>query len=544
MRLFGLDAWTLTFALLAVAALLAALYLRKRPTRRVVVPSLALWLALEGTGGRRSAAKSLSFLLALLIASLLLGALADPRPAYQPEDIVLLIERGSAMSARDVPGTRLDEAKRAAHARVDALRPGDRAQVVSFAAHVTVNSALTSERERLHAAIERVQASDAHSDTSAAEAFVRTLQRSRVVLFSSAELRADERVRIGSSDRNVGITAFAARSYPLDRAHASCLITVANFGSQRERVVLRVSSDVTLHEEAFSLEPHAELTRTLEDLPGRTPLQASIELAGADPLPADDRAEAASFARAPRVLLVSPGDRYLEAALLVDPQLELTRAESFQPGDFDVVIFDRSTPSTEPGLPALYLGATGPVQRGAEIARPYFDRVQATPLLAGLALRNVNIARAISTRLGANERALAASANGTPLLIEGPRFLALTFALPDSDFALRAAFPVFVLRAIEHLRGEPAAVDTHRAGEPFTVRAAGTPGARIAFDRAGRYELDRPLAILPHAGPIAPQGAGTRTQPATLAWYWPILALAALLLLAFEYVAFRRGWTR
>ncbi|HEX5656285.1 MAG TPA: VWA domain-containing protein [Polyangiales bacterium] len=556
MRLFGLDAWSLTLALLAVGALLAWLYLRKQPTRRRVVPALSLWLAIEAAGARRFASRTTSLLLALLIACLLLGALADPRPAYAPGDFVLLIERGIAMSARDVPGTRLAEAKRSAHARVDALRPGDRAQVLSFAAQVTAHSELSADRARLHAAIDRIEASDARSDVEAAEAFVRG---SRVVSFGSAEVHAQERVRVGSSDRNVGIRAFGVRSYPLDRAHASVLVAVTNFGSRSERVTLRVRSDVVLYEQTLMLEPQGSTTRTLDDLPALA-LEASITLAdGRDALPADDRAVAASSARAPRVLLVSAGDRYLEAALLVDPALTLTRAEAFQPGDYDVVIFDRTQPAQDPALPALYLGAPG----DSFVARPYFDRLQATPLLAGLALRDVNITRAASRPLGPGDRALASSADGTPLLIEGHRrapFLALTFALAESDLALRAAFPVFVQRAIDQLRGEPPSAESHLAGEPFAVREGGVlrapdgvtttlaPNARIALERAGRYELladgrTTPLAILPHAGSIAPQG---RALPPTrtLAWYWPLLALLALLLLAFEQIAYRRGWTQ
>lgn len=531
MRLFGLDAGSLTIALLAVVALLAWLYLRKRPTRRVLVPSLISWRGVEGAGSRRFAANLSSLLLALLIACLLLGALADPRPSYEAGDFVLLIERGVAMSARDVPGTRLAEAKRAAHARVEALRPGDRAQVMSFAAHVTTHSELTSDRGILHQAIDQVELSDARSDPTLPIA-------GKLLYFGSTDLAADERVVIGTSDRNVGVRAFGVRSSPLDRAHVSGLITVGNFGSQEERVTLRVGSS---HEETFALPAHSAATRTLDELPARA-LEASITLAaGPDPLPADDRAVAAAEARPARVLLVSPGNRYLEAALLVDPQLQLTRAQTFAPGDYDVVIFDRTPPMGE--LPWLYLGGG---DRYAQ--RPYFDRLQATPLLAGLALRDVNIARASVTPLREGERALASSADGTPLLIEGPRHLQLTFALAESDFGLRAAFPVFVRRAVDHLRGAPPAEETHVAGESFlahgeVLRApdgAETPvtNARIAIEHAGRYELlsngqAQPLAILAHAGPIAPQGRPT-SRPPGASWYWPLLAAAALVLLAYE----------
>ncbi len=505
MRLFGLDAWSLAVALVASGVLLAFLYLRKRPTRRVVVPALALWLGVEATGMRGRAKTPLSLLLALAIVCLLLLALADPRPAYEPSDFVLWIDRGVAMSARDVPGTRLGAAKRAAHARVDALRAGDRAQIVGFADHASALSAMTDERAALHAAIDRITASKASSDGRGDFA-------GRTVLFSNAPAFAsDEFVRIGASDRNVGIRAFSVRSYPLDRAHASALITVVNFGSQPERVTLRLRSEVPLHQEAFTLEAGASHTRSLDDLPGQT-LEASIALATPDPLPEDDRAVATRSARTTRVRLFSPGDRYLEAALLVAGQLEVTRE-----GDYDLAIFDRTLPEREPALPALYLGPPTqggyfPLERGAMQGRPYFEHIQATPLLAGLGLRDINITQALATRLTPQDRALASSATGTPLLVEGRRrapFLALTFSLAQSDLALRAAFPVLILRALDQLRGA-------------------APEAQVE---------------LAHAGPIAPRGPATQA-PARDAWFWPWLAGAALLLLALEYVSFRRGWTR
>ncbi|MET0287483.1 MAG: VWA domain-containing protein [Polyangiales bacterium] len=551
MRLFGLDAWSLALALALVGALLVALYLRKRPARRQHVPSLALWSSVVAGGTRARRSLPLSLLLALLIASLLLGALSDPRPAYQASEFTLLIERGVAMSARDVGGTRLEAAKRAAHARVDALRPGDRAQVISYAAHASTHSALTEDHAALHAAIDHIAQSDARSDPQAP--FPR---RAHVVSFGGTNVRADERVPIGSSQRNVGIRRFSARSYPLDRAHGSCLITVANFGPREERVTLRVRAEALLHQETFVLPAQGELTRTLDDVAG-TELEASITLAdGPDPLAADDRALAVLPRRAPRVLLVSPGDRYLEAALRIDPQLQVAKE-----GAHELVIFDRTLPDRAPDVPALYLGppAQGgqfPLARGTHVQRPYFERLQSTPLLTGLGLRDVNITRALSTVLEVEDHALAASADGTPLLVEGRRqapFLALTFALGESDLGLRAAFPVLLLRMIDQLLGEPVAAETQVAGQPLPYPASlrapdGTLTPLVAFERAGRHELvvgeqNVPIAVLAHAGSIAPQGRAT-PPPARTSWYWPALAGLAAILLVLEQVGFRRGWLR
>lgn len=567
MQLLGLDGWSFALTLLAAFALLALLYLRRQPARRVEVPSLALFRGVPGAGSRRLSWAPLSLWLALLIATLLLAALADPRPRYEARDYVLLIDRGIAMSARDVAGSRLAAAKRAAHARVDALRPGDRAQIVSFASHASAHSALSDQRPLLHAAIDGVVASAARSDGEAARALLK--EGARSVLFASERtFAADEFVRIGTSQRNVGITRFRARSYPLDRARASCLIEVRNFGPGPEQVTLRLRADGPLYEETFSLAAGAALTRTLDDLPGRT-LEASIALAQPDPLPEDDRAAVSLSPRTARVLLVSPGNRYLEAALLVDPQLTVTRRDRFEPGDFELVIFDRTLPSEEPSVPALYVGppeqgGSFPLARAGMVARPYFEHMLASPLLTGLALRDINIARALATKPEHTDRVLAASGQGAPLLVEGRRrapFVALTFALGESDLGLRAAFPVLLLRAIDQLLAQPSEADVESAGQPFLVQADATlrdaagqrsslpAHARVALDRAGRYQLEgeagaRTLTVLAQASGVSPAGESTPPAAQGPSWYWPWLALAALSLLVFELVAHRRGWTR
>lgn len=605
MRLFGLDALSLSLAMLAVGALLVGLYLRKQPLRHELVPSLALWLEVLGqeSPGQRRLARlraPLSLLLALAICALLLGALGDPRPAYQASDQLLVIDRGISMSAREGGGSRLQAAQREAHAWVDALRPGERAQVLSYAAHASVHSPLSGERATLHAAIDRIEASDAGSQPSSAARLVgalrQTMHEPALVVFSDGAsdpsvLAANAFVRVGQSARNVGITRFSARGYPLDGAHAEAQVTVTNFGPAAERVTLRVAAtDVRLREQVFELAAGASSTRTLPELPGRAlSLVASITLAaGPDPLARDDSAYAqCEGSRAPRVLLVSDGDRYLEAALLVDTQLVVERAAAYEDGH-DLVIFDRVLPAREPPIPALYLGPPGqggafPLARGALRARPYFDRVQSTPLLTGLALRDVNIARALDVSPLPTDRTLAASADGTPLLVEGRRaapFLALTFALSESDLGLRAAFPLLVLRAVDQLvGGSRAPVEPHLAGQPFQVAlphplraaslvdpdghseplASDESTLRLVRERAGRYTLrgegfEAPIVIAAQAGPIAPRGTTHVPRAARVPLLWPWLALAAALLLALDWLvslgltralhsALRRRWT-
>jgi Ca-activated chloride channel family protein len=594
MRLFGLQALPLVLALLLVAVLLASSHWLRRPSRRVEVPSLALWLTAVQPRERPWLARlRLGFLSSLAIAAALLLALGDPRPRYTPERVVLLIDRGVSMSAHDVSPTRLAEAKRLAHARIDALRGEDAALIISFAGHAMAHGSLTSERASLHAAVAAISASDAPSRIERALKLGSTLAPgARMVVFSdSASAPEHELVRVGRSARNVGISSFAARPYPLDRSHAEALLVLENFGDDLERGELRVHAlgahGALLHQESVSLPPGARVSRTLTDLPGRAiTLQATLTLAaGPDALSRDDQALAVLDDRpAPRVLLVSAGDRYLEAALLVDQELRVTRIEPGAyrgPTDHDLVIFDRTEPREQPAVPALYLGLPTPLSCTGSATGPFFDRVRSASWLAGLSLRDVNIAQARRCSLQPGDVALGATRGGTPLLVQGVRaapFVALTFALADSDLALRAAFPVLLLRALDQLTERAPERPPARAGEPLVLplpRAASEArlrvvdrdearaapegatlpvaitdaGAHVLVERAGRYVLEadalqHSFVVTAHAGPIRPGAtppSGSASAPAATL-FWPWIAAAALLLLGLEWLAHLRRW--
>src|SRR5690606_10990073 len=141
-------------------------------------------------------------------------------------------------------------------------------------------------------------------------------------------------------------------------------------------------------------------------------LEARLSLADGtrDMLPADDRA----YARLPerrraRILAVSPGNLYLQAALLLDEYLDVVEVppEQYPPeGRFDVVIFDGWVPPTPPVSHAIYVhpspaeGVQRPFEIEGTIERPFFDRVDgAHPLVQFMALSDVNVADALLVRL-------------------------------------------------------------------------------------------------------------------------------------------------
>ena len=125
----------------------------------------------------------------------------------------------------------------------------------------------------------------------------------------------------------------------------------------------------------LALGPNERLPRFYQDLAGASrTLEATIKLAdgGSDDLPADDHAYALMpERRRARVLVVTPGNTYLEAALLLDEYLDVTliAPDKYPPAQgFDVTIFDGVAPplAKHTGRPLyLHLPAQGsPVPLG------------------------------------------------------------------------------------------------------------------------------------------------------------------------------------
>ncbi len=620
----GLSGGAFLSALLGLGGVVVLLYLLKEQRRRVTVPALALWESLLRT--RAQAALStrlrrvLSLLLALAILTSVLFALADLRRRSTGEgrSVLVLIDRSASMAARDEPNGRLAKAKTLVERLLPDLPGEDDFLIATLDQTATPLCTWTRDPVALRSALARVSQSDLRGDLVPAIEFalnaLRGRSRPELYIVSDGNLEGEPEarallraqpelavhyLRVGKASRNVGITGFAVRSYPLDPRHFEGVITLQNFGEAPEQALLKISAgDTPLYEEQVSLKQHETAVRTLADLPWTSaPLQATLSLASPDFLGSDDRAQATLPEQARlRVLAVSAGNRYLEAALLLDEYLEVveqTPAQYQGAAGFEVVIFDGVRPQTDPMVAALYLG-TGPeqgffpldVRAGSVVNRPFFDRVdRAHPALRQLALRDVNLARALRAVPDKADRVLAATAEGVPLIVEGSRgapFMALTFDVRESDLPLRPAWPLLLLRSLERLANRAAGEgSSHAAGALLEVDVPADSAkvtlhpprgasqelqvqrgrVRFVVEQAGLYRLQHgPRADLfavnvdsAHEGAIAPRPLLLDLSPSAppalataSAWperLWPWFVGLAALLLVFEWVGFHRRWT-
>jgi hypothetical protein len=190
--------------------------------------------------------------------------------------------------------------------------------------------------------------------------------------------------------------------------------------------------------------------------------------------------------RRARILLITPGNTYLEAALLLDEYLDVAQITPGQPipdGKFDVAILDNvAVPLNERVGSALYLNppAEGsPVPFGSAIEDFGFDTWERkSPVLRFMSMGDVQIAKGHAFKPAAGDKVLGASDQG-PILVSGARaghrFVALGFDPRDSDLVLRIAWPLFVLNTINAFVEEDVGyVSSYRTGDVWRIAVPGS----------------------------------------------------------------------
>jgi Ca-activated chloride channel homolog len=622
MQLLGLSLAQFLGVLGAASALTLALYLLRLRRRRVAVPFIALWESLladrQSSRLFSSLRHLLSLLLALVVVALLSLALADPRPraaASSARNAVVLVDAGVTMQATDVAPSRLAAAVAEARKLARGAGSGLHVLVAQMDASTTPLSPLTGERHVLDQALAQIAPSDLPTDHQRAYRFALDILQGRpdaeLVVISDAAVAPEADVAaalarsgiavshhpVGRRSDDVGISAFAVRRYPLDKNRSELLLELYSASDHAEDVELTLIGDgAAIDVQRMRIEPGQNLRRVYDDVTGVSQtLEARIALAGQhDDLAANDRAYAAlPERRRTRVLCVSDGNLYLQAALLLDEYLDVDAIEpsAYTSADgYDAVIFDRFAPAAAPPVPALYIapagGRAGPLPVTGVIERPLFDTLQQKhPVLRFTALRDVNVASAGLVKPERGDAVLAADARGALIVAgerEGRRFVALTFDVRESDLPLRVAWPLLVLNTIDWFTtSEHEYVSSSAVGRPVTVELpAGTTQARLRDpggrerdlpvvagkatftpNRAGLYRLatqdgERWLAV--NLGEqtrrdLSPQsklllGASVAPRPRAAAPGlsqppWMLLAAGALLLLCAEWISYHRRWT-
>ena len=527
MILAGLSLAQLAAIFGAAAVFATALYILKLRRRTVAVPFSKLWEKIlrdkEATSLFSRLKRLLSLLVQLALLALLVFALGDPRAAatlIKGRNLVVIVDASASMQATDVPPAknRLEAAKDEVKKVIRGLGGSDRMLIAQMDAAITPLGPMSSDTSELERALDGIKATDARADFPRALRFatdsLRGVENAEIVVVSDGRLGeavdASGKVHlgddiklsylpIGRGVRNVGITAFSVRRYPLDKSRYEVMLEVTNTGPETEDIELSLFADPKAGDPndrgqlvdltKLRLKPGERLPRFYPNLSGASrarearlgPLPNSV-----DELPADDHAYALlPERRRAKVLVVTPGNTYLEAALLLDEYLDVQvaspreYAEKIAPSGqrHDAVIFDGATPADPPRAHAIYLDPRGPgspVKVENELKSPGFDKIERKhPIVRWTALDDVNISKGHKLTPQPGDKVVGASVDG-PILVTGQRggfkFVAMGFDVRDSDLPLRVAWPLLLLNSVNFFTDEDAQyISSFRTGDVWRV---------------------------------------------------------------------------
>ncbi|MGH7321331.1 MAG: VWA domain-containing protein [Candidatus Rokuibacteriota bacterium] len=495
----------LAFALLGLSVPLLLLYflkVRRQPRR---VSSVLLWAPALRDQQASALFQRLHFdpLLVLQVLALVLLVLALARPTIPlqgkgTDRLVLVLDVSASMKAHDVSPSRFREVQHRATALIDEAGRGAEVMVIEAASHPVVRVPFTRDVDRARRAVWDMEPRDLPNHLSEAIRTALTLvpaldSRVRVQVLTDGALDPalvrefpDPRVQwitVGVGTRNVGITQFALRKSYYGIYDYQAFISLTNFSDERLTFPLVVTiDDRTVNEQSIALEPQVKrnvIVPFSHQGGGVVRVHAGVR----DDLESDNQVFGIMPApRGLRVLLVSPGNLFLEKALRADPQVVLeTRAPNEYAGGmgtYDVVVLDStSPPKVGQGRFILVNAVPGdvPIEPLGVAEHPIvLDWDRSHPIMRFVDLSKVGVEEALRIRPVAAGRTLMESASGPLIyLIEEQQRKAVFvgFDLFKTDLPLRVAFPLILSNSLRWLH--PVGLEGSdlmvTAGRPFLL---------------------------------------------------------------------------
>jgi Ca-activated chloride channel family protein len=475
------------------------------------------------------------------------------RATQSPGDLTDAFALASALAARDSDSTIV----------VVTDASGDRLPAVGVAAPVLVERVGTTDGNQAIAAL----SASRRSGGAQVDLFV--------AVTNPSQADAARRLEIYADGQLVEARDLAIRAGQRSEALVGTVPPMATVVEAR----LAGEDALAVDDRAFALVAPEETVRALVVGPGNSFLESALALL-------------------PRLELFAVDEAGYEDAM----------AEAEENGSpYGFVVYDGVVPADAPPVPALYIDPSSDGAFGAVTGRldaPVIDRPDPDePLLRFVDLGSVHIGRARNIEATAELRAVVTTRAGAPLVgvgqPDGRRIALIAFDLGESDLPLQVAFPLLMSNLVDFLlpAAEGILPSSMRLGQPVSARvgeaiervevsvgATGSepdvtayevrdgqlnlPGADAVGIRTVSASSDDPALDGELIGQTAvnlfsadesditpgdpmrlvdmgrvPAGEEPRAESARAEWWWP-LALAALGLLAIEWLLFHRPTRR
>jgi len=510
--------------LLLLIPLLLLLYVLKLRRRTYVVSSCLLWeQAIEDMKANTFFQRfRRNLLLPLQVIFLTLAIFALARPFWRgmagaAQNVILVMDGSASMKATDAGGTRFESAKSAAGKMVDNLSAGGRMMIIEATSSLRTISGFTSDKLQLRNALEKMRPADTSTDVRSALQLAlsaaKDARRSEIFLLSDGAgrltqplLSAGDSGRNGGQVRfigfgekdadNVGITALELAQSFVDPSEIQVFVSLQNFSDNRKfPVLLELYRDGNLMDvRELNLPPQERRSVIFDGVSGRSGgvIEAVIDID--DDLDVDNRAY--SILPEPgalKVLLVSAGNRFLEAAIrTTSARIKLSAQK---PGDYstgeeyDVAVFDGFIADDLPEGGAIFVNPDGdlPFARLTSYNDDpaIIDWDRSHPVMRFVDLSELRVDRSGNYDMPSWMKPLVESDKGTLAWLgerDSRRIIVLPFGIqprPSNNLPMLYAFPAFISNAMNWLSGVDAE-SAHRQVKPGTPVRFSLP---VAYDQ-------------------------------------------------------------
>lgn len=495
----------LAFAFAATLPVVVIFYLLKRKRVVKLVPSTLLWQKYLAETQASAPFQRLrhNWLLLIQLLLLLIAVFALARPYFAGTTkggriLVIVLDGSASMQSSDEAPTRFEKARKQALQLVETLHPDDKMVVLSAAGNTEVKQSPTSEKAALRRAIEAAEPSDSPTRLGdalkLAETLIQNQTKAEIHLFSDGAtdtLAGFENKglpvtfhMVGNRHVNVGIVNLDVKSNPDNPAQRAVFATILNASTNEQQFRAElVFEDQVVGVKALALKPKESSPQVFLVDQARDGI-FTLRLEMEDDLLVDNSASVVSLLPRPtKVLLVTPGNRFLEKALKAIPTVEIAVVNqlSDDAAGFDLVVLDNYNPPVwpKPNVIAIHIGHTNLFSGWQTAEAPPIVDWKNHVLLRSVSFDNVGIAESIAVQPPSWGVPIV-EAPTTPLIVAGElnrqRLIWIGFDTLQSTWPLRVSFPIFVANAVDWLNPatERAMMLSVRAGDPFRIALADT----------------------------------------------------------------------